>query len=134
MKDVKEIVSAIDAYLKRNGTETISPIEANEFLAKANILKDNKDRPGLPLRNLLRKGLIPHAYQLAGKGSRCFIPHSKSKKRYLTDEEMELPIGKKPTEAELEEWLNRPDGKGYSLEEARQRILDRNAKKYPRSK
>ena len=50
--------------------------EANALLDKAGLLKDNPQRPGLPLRNKLRKGELPYAYQVAGKGSEWVIPLS----------------------------------------------------------
>ncbi|HYK77006.1 MAG TPA: hypothetical protein VEV16_08510, partial [Daejeonella sp.] len=52
------------------------PVEANAILAKAGILRDSEDRPGKPLRDLLRKGQLPHAFQSAGIGSSWTIPHS----------------------------------------------------------
>ena len=50
MDNIKEIVSRLDAYLEKNRMKTIGPVEANEILAKAGILKDSMSRPGLPLR------------------------------------------------------------------------------------
>lgn len=68
------IISAIDKYLERTGQSSIGPVEANEMLAKAGLLRDSKDRPGKPLRDLLRKGQIPHAFQSGGKGTEWTIP------------------------------------------------------------
>ncbi len=70
------IIKFLDDYLTRTGRKRIGAVEANAILAKAGILPDCKDRPGKPLRDLLRKGLIPHAYQSGGKGSEWIIPHS----------------------------------------------------------
>ena len=70
------ITKFIDDYLTRTGRTSIEPVEANALLAKAGILHDSKDRPGKPLRDLLRKGQLPHAFQSGGKGSSWTIPHS----------------------------------------------------------
>lgn len=72
------IISAIDKYLERTGRQSIGPVEANEILAKAGLLRDSKDRAGKPLRDLLRKGLLPHAFQSGGKGTEWTIPHSRN--------------------------------------------------------
>lgn len=66
----------LDEYLQKTGRESIGAVEANALLDKAGILKDNPQRPGLPLRNKLRKGELPYAYQVAGKGSEWVIPLS----------------------------------------------------------
>lgn len=70
------IIECIDRYLEKNNLPYINPVEAGALLARAGILADSSLRPGLPLRNYLRKGKIPHAYQLNGKGSGWVIPHS----------------------------------------------------------
>lgn len=74
--NMTSIISAIDKYLERTGRQSIGPVEANEILAKAGLLRDSKDRPGKPLRDLLRKGQLPHAFQSGGKGTEWTIPHS----------------------------------------------------------
>lgn len=75
-KNIRRIISHLDNYLTRTGQTSIDPIVANEVLAKAGLLSDNKDRPGKPLRILLRDGHLPHAFQSGGKGSSWTIPHS----------------------------------------------------------
>lgn len=75
-KDIKAIITHLDTYLSRTGQLSIDPVEANAILARAGLLGDSKDRPGKPLRDLLRKGLLPHAFQSGGKGSSWTIPHS----------------------------------------------------------
>jgi hypothetical protein len=75
-KDIKAIITYLDTYLTRTGQTSIDPVEANAVLAKAGLLSDSKDRPGKPLRNLLRDGQLPHAFQSGGKGSSWTIPHS----------------------------------------------------------
>lgn len=75
-KDIKAIINHLDTYLTRTGRTSIDPVEANAVLAKAGLLSDSKDRQGKPLRNLLRDGQLPHAFQSGGKGSLWTIPHS----------------------------------------------------------
>lgn len=75
-KDINAIITCLDTHLTRTGQPNIDPVEANAILAKAGLLTDSKDRPGKPLRDLLRKGLLPHAFQFGGKGSAWTIPHS----------------------------------------------------------
>ena len=70
------IILAIDKYLERTERQSIGPVEANEILAKAGLLHDSKERPGKPLRDLLRKGQLRHAFQSGGKGTEWKIPHS----------------------------------------------------------
>ncbi len=74
--DVNAIICAIDDYLEKNHLETCTPLEINPVLQSLGLLNDNADRPGLPLRKILRDGKIPHAYQ-DGSGL-WYIPHSKS--------------------------------------------------------
>lgn len=40
----------LDEYLQKNGRESIGAVEANALLDRGGILKDNPQRPGLPLR------------------------------------------------------------------------------------
>lgn len=70
----------LDEYLQKTGRKSIGTVEANALLDKADILKDNPQRPGLPLRNKLRKGELPYAYQVAEKGSKWGIPLSTAKR------------------------------------------------------
>jgi hypothetical protein len=70
--DISVIIKFINDYLTKSGLQSVSAVEANALLEKAKLLRDSKDRPGKPIRDLLRKGLIPHAYQLAN--SRWVIP------------------------------------------------------------
>jgi len=74
--NIKTIIDYIDNYLIKARRQNIDPVEGNEILEKAKLLRDSKDRPGKPLRDLLRKGLLPHAYQSGGKGTSWTIPHS----------------------------------------------------------
>jgi len=78
-KDIKAIITHLDNHLKLTGKPGIDPVEASILLERAGLLKDSKDRPGKPLRDLLRKGLLPHAFQSGGKGSAWTIPLSTSR-------------------------------------------------------
>ncbi len=77
--DIRAIINYLDAYLTRTGRTSIDPVEANAVLAKAGLLSDSKDRPGKPIRKLLRDGQLPHAFQSGGKGSSWAIPHSSNR-------------------------------------------------------
>ena len=70
------INKCLDKHLETTGQRYITAIEANEILEKSGMLPDSKNRPGKPLRDLLRKGVFPHAYQSGGKGSGWRIPRS----------------------------------------------------------
>ena len=79
------IIKFIDDYLIKTSRSSIDPVEANALLAKAGILRDSIDRPGKPLRDLLRKGQLPHAFQAGGKGSSWTIPHSSKGKSSISN-------------------------------------------------
>lgn len=72
--NIQEIIACLDKYLSESGNEEIGAVEANAVLERAGLLPDRLDRPGAPLRILLRDGKVPHAYQ---QGNRWKIPHSK---------------------------------------------------------
>lgn len=76
---VQRIIECIDKHLDKNNLDSINPVVAGALLDRAGLLTDSAHRPGLPLRNLLRDGMIPHAYQPGGKGSGWVIPHSGGK-------------------------------------------------------
>jgi hypothetical protein len=78
--EIKTIIEFLDKYLEKTGRNYIDPVEANIILEKAGLLRNSKDRPGKPLRDLLRKGHLPHAFQSGGKGTAWTIPHSKNHK------------------------------------------------------
>lgn len=86
--NITAIISHLDKYLLQTGQQSIGPVEANAILAKAGLLKDSDLRKGKPLRDILRTGKIPHAYQAGGKGSEWTIPNSSKGKaatsNYLT--------------------------------------------------
>jgi hypothetical protein len=60
-------------------------------------LKDSKDSPGKPLRDLLRKGGIPHAYQVGGKRSSWTIPKSRKSAYTLIERVIAIQIPVKQT-------------------------------------
>jgi hypothetical protein len=74
MANITQIIQAIDQYLEKKHLEKTTPVEISPILEEAGILNNSKDRPGLPLRRILRAGKIPHAYQIR---SNWYIPHSK---------------------------------------------------------
>jgi hypothetical protein len=76
---VQRIIDCIDKHLNKNNLDSINPVDAGALLDRAGLLNDSAHRPGLPLRKLLRDGMIPHACQPGGKGSGWVIPHSGGK-------------------------------------------------------
>ena len=74
MKDINLIINFLDKCIEQKHVNVLTAVEAGELLDKAGILKDSVSRKGKPLRDKLRAGLIPHAYQV---GTNWFIPQSK---------------------------------------------------------
>lgn len=93
----KKIIEFLDIYLAKTGKSSIGPVEANAELAKARILPDSQYRPGKPLRDLLRKGELPHAYQSGGKGSQWTIPHSINQSRKSSNYPLTNQVPRKST-------------------------------------
>lgn len=62
MTDRERKISQINSYLQRQlqrrKLDSVTAVEGAQWLDQAGILKDSADRPGLPLRNLLREGVI----------------------------------------------------------------------------
>ena len=73
-EDINTIIEFLDNYLVKNNMQFISAPEANQILEEAGLLNDSIQRPGKPLRKLLRAGYFPHAYKNNG---RWVIPCSK---------------------------------------------------------
>lgn len=73
-KNIPLIIDTIDRYLETHHKNICDPVEANEYLEREGVLRDSNSRKGKPLRDILRDGLIPHAYQ--GSNGRWSIPHS----------------------------------------------------------
>jgi len=62
-------------HMRAGGLTELDPVTANAILARAGVLRDSNSRPGKPLRDLLRAGLIPGAYQVPNKpNGRWHIP------------------------------------------------------------
>lgn len=70
IKDINMIIEYLDNYLIKNHVPFVSAPEANKIIEKVGLLKDSKHSPGKPLRELLRAGYFPHAYQKKGKNSK----------------------------------------------------------------
>ena len=81
------ISNFLNEYLQKTGRKSVGAVEANALLDKAGILKDNPQKPGLPLRNKLRKGELPHAYQVSGKVSEWVIPLSTARREDTAQQE-----------------------------------------------
>lgn len=61
----------LQQQLRQQNRSEVPAVEAATWLDRAGLLKDSKYRPGLPLRNLLRKNLIDGQRQEAKR--RWFI-------------------------------------------------------------
>jgi len=75
MADLHKIIKAIDEFLEKKHQKTTTPVEINPYLESKGLLNDSQSRHGKPIREILRKGKIEHAYQI---GVNWFIPHSKN--------------------------------------------------------
>ena len=75
MTEHQKIVEFLDDYLAKNNLDGVSAAEASRLLHEAGLLEDDAQRPGDPLRKLLRAGAIPHARKEQGK---WLIPKSPS--------------------------------------------------------
>lgn len=73
MTDIDRIISLKDVYLENNGLDQLGVSELVSYLQLQGALGRNACRQ---LRKLLRRGLIPNARQLGGKGFRWCIGHS----------------------------------------------------------
>ncbi|HTL71062.1 MAG TPA: hypothetical protein VL404_07210 [Candidatus Eisenbacteria bacterium] len=78
--DAKAIIAAVDAELERTRKSFLTTIEANELLDRLGLLKNNPKENGKNLRIVLRTGLVPHAYKLAGDVGQWVIPHSSTRR------------------------------------------------------
>ena len=58
MADIDKINRFIQDWLRQSKSSQVSAIDAAKWLDRADLLKDSKSRPGLPLRKLLRDHLI----------------------------------------------------------------------------
>lgn len=93
---MRQIIDFLDNYMVKNHINTISAVEANALLAKAGLLRDSKSRPGAPLRELLRKGKLPHAYQ---NGSIWIIPRLTASRSVAKPAVLEQKMNKSQTKS-----------------------------------
>jgi len=94
MPNIDLIIKTIDHYLKLKNKRFTDPVEISQYLDKKGILRDSSSRPGAPLRKLLRKRQIPHAYQ---DGVKWQIPISNgSHKRLKPVNKVQKPKSSKP--------------------------------------
>ena len=71
--NINAIIRCLDNYMIQEGLTQIDAPKANAVLERNGLLRDSEQRPGKPLRELLRAGKLPHAYQ---KGRIWIIPIS----------------------------------------------------------
>lgn len=102
--NTQSIIRCLDVFIEKNNIEELNPVDANYVLAKKGVLRDSDSRPGKPLRNLLRKGKLPHAYQPGGKGTGWVIPHSgrTSKKTQSLQNFQSQPISEKENDSKID--------------------------------
>lgn len=79
MADINRIIALIDKYLEITGLNRVEANEISIYLEKDGVLRHSTDRPGSPLRKLLRAGKIPNAEQPGGKHTSWYIRHSNGK-------------------------------------------------------
>jgi len=68
---IAQINRYIQDKLISEGLDRVSAVDAAKWLDRAGLLADSETRPGLPLRNYLRDGLIVGSHQQAN--NRWFI-------------------------------------------------------------
>jgi hypothetical protein len=97
------IIKFLDNYLETNSLTSLNAVESNALLEKANLLPDSKDRPGKPLRDLLRKGLIPHAYQTTSRN--WVIPRQSDQKQHKSVPSSESKLQPQTKKEHIENFL-----------------------------
>ncbi|MDY0143102.1 MAG: hypothetical protein RBR97_14530 [Bacteroidales bacterium] len=120
MADIERIINAIDEFLERKHQKTTTPVDINPYLEKEGLLSDSASRPGKPIREILRKGKICHAYQI---GVNWFIPHSGNSSKNLK------PIISPKTEKEIKPKKVKSNN-GHKLTPIGDLIIDLIEKKY----
>jgi hypothetical protein len=68
---VRAINDVLQAQLRQRGLDDVSAVEAARWLDDAGLLSDSESRPGVPLRALLRTGVI------AGSDQRPNAPYGR---------------------------------------------------------
>lgn len=84
--NVQTVQTCLDAYMVKKGKLEINEIEANQELARTQILHDDLESPGKPLRELLIKlrdanRLPQNVRQFSGSWK---IKHSKTIEKLIT--------------------------------------------------
>jgi nitroimidazol reductase NimA-like FMN-containing flavoprotein (pyridoxamine 5'-phosphate oxidase superfamily) len=82
MATVDQVNRYLQDKLGRQRLPEVSAVDAAQWLETAGILRDNRSRPGLPLRNFLRSGQVVGAVQRPDeKGGRWSIrgPHERAR-------------------------------------------------------
>ena len=67
MPDINRIGAFIQKMLTQLGMSEVPAVEAARWLDEHNILRDSRNRPGMPLRRLLRDGRILGQRQVKGR-------------------------------------------------------------------
>lgn len=78
--EVQRIIATLDRELERLHKSFFTPYEAAELLARTGLTTVTPSDHGWTVRNLIKKGAFPHAYQLAGAHSHWVIPHSAARR------------------------------------------------------
>ena len=74
MPNLEKINSHIQKQLERYSLDEVTAKKAARWLDDAGLLSDRKDRRGMPLRRLMRKGLIAGQQQRPNtKGGHWFV-------------------------------------------------------------
>ena len=94
--NINAIIECLDNYMLQRKMKQIGAVEANAILEENGLLRDNCQRPGKPLRNLLRAGRLPHAYQ---HGRNWIIPISGKNTAKIINAEMLKPVVHMTSEA-----------------------------------
>ncbi len=66
-RDLAAINAALQTFACASSERRVAAVPAAAELDRLGVLSDSDSRPGKPLRDLLRRGLIDHAYQEAGR-------------------------------------------------------------------
>ena len=67
MADIAKINQFIQSQLRARDLYEVTAVEAAAWLDREGLLRDSRERPGRPLRDLLRGEKIDGAYQEGGR-------------------------------------------------------------------
>lgn len=87
--NINAIIQCLDNYMLQKGMKQIGAVEANAVLEAAGLLRNNNMHRGKPLRDLLRAGRLPYAYQ---RGRTWIIPVSSRSADKIIKSEKPEPI------------------------------------------